>query len=220
MRLLLAEDDPELGLALCTGLRRSGIPVDWKRRGADALAIFDSRIHQALVLDLGLPDLDGFEVLHRLRQLNLDVPVVVVSGRGAIEDRIRGLEVGADDYITKPFELVELIARLRAIQRRVERQNPPTMRVGDVLVDVRSHSVFLDHAPVTLSAREFLTLRLLVGSPWGLSRGRIARCLQSLGDDVDECVVQCHVDALQKKLRLDLVRTADGWRCLATPTVH
>lgn len=220
MRLLLAEDDLELGLALCTGLQRSGMAVDWKHRGADALATFDGRVHQVLVLDLGLPDLNGFEVLRRLRGFDRDVPVVIITAQGAIEDRIRGLEAGADDYITKPFALVELIARIRAIERRVERECRAVMRVGDVLVEVRSHAVSLDRALVSLSAREFLTLRLLVRSPCGVTSGGIARHLNALGDEVDESVVEGHVDGLRSKLRLDLVRTADGWRCLATPTLH
>lgn len=220
MRLLLAEDDLELGLALCTGLRRSGMTVDWKRQGADALATFDGRIHQALVLDLGLPDLNGFEVLRRLRWLDRDVPVLIVTAQSAIEDRIRALEGGADDYITKPFALVELIARVHAIQRRVERGRRTAMGVGDVLVEVRRQADSLNHAPVSLSAREFLILRLLVRSPCGVTRGRVARWLNALGEEVDESAVEGYVDGLRSKLRLDLVRTADGWHCLAAPTLH
>lgn len=220
MRLLLAEDDAALGLALRRGLRRDGFAVDWERRGDDTLAAFDGRVHQAVVLDLGLPDLDGFEVLHRLRQLDPDVPVVVATARGAIEDRIHGLDVGADDYITKPFALVELIARIRAVARRVGRENLELLRVGDVVVDVRSQTASVRCGPVILNSREFLTLRLLVRSPSGVASARIAMSLQTLGDDVDESVIQGHVDALKRKLGLGIVRVADTWRCFAPSTLH
>jgi two-component system response regulator QseB len=212
MRLLLAEDDPVLGRALEMGLNQDGLLVDWMRNGSDAFARFTDGVYDALVVDVGLPGMDGFEMLHRIRQIDCHVAVLIVTARGAVEDRIRGLEFGADDYLTKPFELDELLARLRAVERRVRRQPVPALRVGAVVVDVMRHIVTVSREQIELDAREFSLLRLMMDTPDEVSRFRISRHLESLGDLVDGLTVDQYIDSLNEKLGLDFVQSRRGWR--------
>lgn len=212
MRLLLAEDDPVLGRALEMGLNQEGLLVDWMRNGSDAFARFTNGVYDALVVDVGLPGMDGFEMLHRIRQIDCYVAVLIVTARGAVEDRIRGLEFGADDYLTKPFELDELLARLRAVERRVHRQPAPILRAGAVVVDVTRHVVTVSSEQIKLDAREFSLLRLMMDTPDEVSKFRISRHLESLGDLVDGLTVDQYIDSLNEKLGLDFVQSRRGWR--------
>jgi DNA-binding response OmpR family regulator len=220
MQLLLAEDDSTLGRALQMGLSDDGLTVDWKRNGNDVLSSFRRGAYEVLVLDLGLPDIDGFEVLHRIRQIDGSVPVVIVSARSSVEDRIRGLDFGADDYLTKPFELAELRARLRAVKRRIARTAFSLDVAGEVVVNLQNHLVTVGRTPIALSAREFSVLRLIVKSVAGASGREIVRVLQILGDDADDDVIDAYIAALGSKLGLAFVRTDRGWRCNANRTIH
>lgn len=220
MQLLLAEDDLVLGRAIQTGLSHDGVAVDWKRRGADVLASFDRRVHDALALDLGLPDIDGFEVLHRMRQIDRSVPIVIMTSRASVEERIRGLDLGADDYLSKPFELVELLARLRAVQRRLERAAVALIQMGPVVLDVRGHGVTVRRQRIVLDAREFLVLRLLMQSHGTLTAHQVAGHLQDLGDDVDEAAAERYVETIHSKLGVAPIPAQEKSRPGSARTVH
>jgi DNA-binding response OmpR family regulator len=219
MKLLLAEDDPLLGRALEIGLRHEGLAVDWTRNGLEAISICGHRSYEALILDLGLPDMGGFEILHRVRQFDSDIPILVLTARASIEDRILGLDFGADEYVTKPFELVELLARLRVLQRRVARERVATIVAGDLALDPRSHVVTLSRRPIPLSAREFALLRLLMRTS-EVSLSQAARYLDTLGGDVDDDNVAGYLRLLQEKLDMRVEQGARGWRLLSDRTLH
>lgn len=219
MKLLLAEDDPVLGRALEIGLRHEGLTVEWARNGREAISICGRRDYAAMILDLGLPDMGGFEILHRVRQFDSDIPIVVLTARDSIEDRILGLDFGADDYITKPFEMVELVARLRALERRVLREKGGTIVAGDLTVDLRGHGVMRGRRPIPLNAREFALLRLLMRTSH-ISLAEAARHLDLLGDDVDENRVAGSLRVLQAKLDLPFELSGGGWRLPSNRTLH
>jgi DNA-binding response OmpR family regulator len=220
MQMLLAEDDSILGRALQMGLSDLGVTVDWKRNGSDVLSSFRRGIYEVLVLDLGLPDIDGFEVLHRIRHIDGTVPVVIVSARSSVEDKIRGLDFGADDYLTKPFELVELRARLRAVKRRLARNASMLVVSGPLNINLLNHLVTVDNIPIALNVREFSVLRLIAGSVAGASAREIGKALQILGDDADNAVIDAYIATLRNKLGLGFVRTDRGWRCKTDRTIH
>src|SRR5690349_17912310 len=154
-QLLLVEDDPAMGAALVTGLGRAGWTVYWRSDGIEAYAALQSLELDALVLDLGLPGMGGLDLLHRLRQTDTRLPVIVVTAYGELSDRIRGLDFGADDYLVKPFELDELCARLRALTRRARDSAKNMVTVREVEVDLNSHTVRVAGEPVWLTGREF-----------------------------------------------------------------
>src|SRR5678816_4010508 len=155
MRLLLVEDDSLLGAGLEAGLGQAGFEIDWVRDGVAALHAADAGVYAAVILDLGLPRLAGFEVLQRLRERRLRVPVLILTARDAIEDRVRGLDGGADDYLVKPADLDELAARLRALIRRSKGEADPTLRIGAVELDPAARKVLHSGEPVVLQPREF-----------------------------------------------------------------
>jgi two-component system response regulator QseB len=219
MKLLLAEDDPVLGRALEIGLRHEGLTVDWTRNGLEAVSICGRRSYAALILDLGLPDMGGFEILHRIRQFDSDIPILVLTARDSIEDRILGLDFGADEYVTKPFEFVELLARLRVLQRRVVRERVATIIAEDLALDPRSHVVTLNRRPIPLNAREFALLRLLMRTS-EVSLSEAARYLDTLGGDIEEDNVAGYLRLLQEKLDMRVQQGDRGWRLLSDRTLH
>jgi len=163
MRILLVEDEPKMAAAIVRGLRHEGYAVDTAGTGDEAL--FHARVYDydAIVLDLMIPGKDGFEVCDTLRREKRWVPVLMLTARDQVEDRIRGLDVGADDYLVKPFSFGELVARLRALMRRRPHERPTVLQVGDVSLDPAGHTVSRDGRDVVLSAREFAVLRFLMG---------------------------------------------------------
>ena len=221
MHLLLVEDDPILAHALQAGLSHDGVAVDWERRGTTALASCDSKVHEALVLDLGLPDRDGFEILHRFRQMHPDLPIVIVTARPSVEDRIRGLEIGADDYIVKPFELVELLARLRAVRRRLHRgTTSPVQRGASAVARDGGCIVTFGNRDVELDASEFQLLQLLKESPAGLGDGRIRQHFHDKGLNVEHGVIEALMGALRAKLGVTITRLDDRWHCSEARALH
>lgn len=210
MHVLLAEDDFALGRALQVGLMIEGMTVDWARDGIDAYSAFQKHNYDVLVLDLGLPGIGGIDLLTRIRQSDSFVPIVIVSARGAIGDRINGLDRGADDYLAKPFEIVELVARLRAVVRRVGGDPVYRIRIGDVEVDLPSHTVSLGGTPVSLTQREFAALRLLIESPGTVSKAQILGVIGNDSEGTDNVVMIC-IHNLRRKLGRDFIRTYRGW---------
>jgi two-component system OmpR family response regulator/two-component system response regulator QseB len=211
MRILLAEDDPLLGDGLRAGLRQLGFGVDWVRDGEAAERELRAQPYVAAVLDLGLPRKDGMDVLASIRRDGITLPVLVLTARDGLADRIRGLDIGADDYVLKPVDLEELAARLRALVRRAHGQPQELLSVGDVVLDVAAHAVTKAGLPVTLSAREFDLLHaLLRGAGRVLSREQLEQQLYSWGQEVESNAIEVHVHHLRRKLGSALIQTVRG----------
>jgi two-component system OmpR family response regulator/two-component system response regulator QseB len=211
MRALLVEDDELLGEGLRAGLRQAGFDVDWVRDGADAVHAAETEAFAAIVLDLGLPAMDGLAVLRRLRAGGRKVPVLILTARDAIPDRVTGLDAGADDYVVKPVDLAELAARLRALIRRAGGEAAPALRRGDLELDPAAHRVVFRGHAVELSAREFALLHeLMLNAGRVLSREQLEERLYPWGREVESNAVEVHVHHLRRKLAPGLIRTIRG----------
>jgi DNA-binding response OmpR family regulator len=211
MRILLAEDDPLLGDGLRAGLRQLGFQVDWVRDGSAAERELRTGHYAAAVLDLGLPMTDGMDVLANARASGVHVPVLVLTARDAVPDRIRGLDAGADDYVVKPVDLNELAARLRALVRRAHGQPQDCLRALGLELDPATRAVRLDGAEVALSTREFDLLHaLMLAAGRVLSREQLEQQLYSWGREVESNTVEVHIHHLRRKLRPGLIQTVRG----------
>jgi len=201
MRILLVEDDDMLGEAVQDALRQESYVVDWVRDGGAALAALSAVAFSALVLDLGLPRGDGLSVLRWLRQGGQTTPVVIVTARDRITDRITGLDAGADDYLIKPFDIDELSARLRAITRRVIGCAESMLTVGDVMLDLRQRLVTYRGEPAALTAREYAVVELLMRKAGCLAtRAEIEEELYGFEDDIGSNAIEVHIHNLRRKL--------------------
>lgn len=211
MHILLAEDDPLLGDGLRAGLRQLGFQVDWVQSGDAAERELRAQDYAAVVLDLGLPRRDGMDVLAAVRAAGLATPVLVLTARDAVPDRIRGLDAGADDYVIKPVDLHELAARLRALVRRAHGQPRDRLRAGDVELDPAARTVRKGEAPVTLSTREFDLLHaLMLNANRVLTREQLEQHLYSWGREVESNAVEVHVHNLRRKLGSASIQTVRG----------
>lgn len=211
MRILLAEDDLMLGDGLRAGLRQLGFQVEWVRDGLAAERELTTGEFAAAVIDLGLPLKDGLDVLQTLRSRRLTTPVLVLTARDAVHDRVRGLDLGADDYVIKPVDLNELGARLRALVRRAHGQVQDVLRAGAVSLDPSARQVSLHGEPVVLSTREFALLHLLMLSAGRvLSREQLEQKLYSSGNEVESNAIEVHIHHLRRKLGQDLIQTVRG----------
>lgn len=211
MRILLAEDDTLLGDGLRAGLRQSGFQVDWVRDGAAAERELRAQPYAAAVLDLGLPLMDGLDVLASIRRAGVTLPVLVLTARDTVPDRIRGLDRGADDYVVKPVDLDELAARLRALVRRAHGLPQDMLQAQGVTLDVAGRSVSRDGQAVALSTREFDLLHaLMLSAGRVLSREQLEQQLYAWGQEVESNAVEVHVHHLRKKLGTELIQTVRG----------
>jgi DNA-binding response OmpR family regulator len=211
MRILLAEDDSLLGDGLQAGLRQLGFQVDWVRDGLAAERELRAQPYAAAVLDLGLPMKDGLDVLAAVRRAGIALPVLVLTARDAVPDRIRGLDGGADDYVVKPVDLHELAARLRALVRRAHGQPQDCLSAQDVVLDPAAHTVRQAGEPVTLSTREFDLLHaLMLNAGRVLSREQLEQHLYSWGTEVDSNAIEVHIHHLRRKLGGALIQTVRG----------
>jgi DNA-binding response OmpR family regulator len=211
MRILLAEDDPLLGDGLRAGLKQLGFQVDWVRDGEAAERELRAQPYAACVLDLGLPRKDGLDVLAAIRRSGIVTPVLVLTARDAVPDRIRGLDVGADDYVVKPVDLHELAARLRALVRRAAGQPQECLSAQDVVLDPAARSVKKAGEPVLLSTREFDLLQaFMLRADRVLSREQLEQQLYSWGREVDSNAVEVHIHNLRRKLGAALIHTVRG----------
>jgi two-component system OmpR family response regulator/two-component system response regulator QseB len=220
MRILLAEDDPMLGDGLRAGLRQLGFQVDWVRDGMAAERELISGGYTAAVLDLGLPLKDGLDVLQALRARKNTTPVLILTARDAVPDRVRGLDLGADDYVVKPVDLHELAARLRSLVRRAHGQVQDLLRCGTVLLDPAARVVTLDGETVLLSTREFDLLHaLMLNAGRVMSREQLEQQLYSWGYEVESNAIEVHIHHLRRKLRADIIQTVRGvgYTLLRTP---
>jgi two-component system OmpR family response regulator/two-component system response regulator QseB len=211
MRILLAEDDPMLGDGLRAGLRQLGFQVDWVRDGVAAERELASGDYAAAVLDLGLPLKDGMDVLQALRARKITTPVLVLTARDAVSDRICGLDLGADDYVIKPVDLHELGARLRSLVRRSAGQMQDTLQSGAVLLNPSARQVSLNGQEVLLSTREFDLLHaLMLNAGRVMSREQLEQQLYSWGNEVESNAIEVHIHHLRRKLNPDLIQTVRG----------
>lgn len=211
MRILLVEDDGLLGDGVQAGLAQSGFTVDWVKDGIAAELALKTGEYAGVVLDLGLPRLSGLDLLARLRRGGDKVPVLILTARDRVEDRIKGLDGGADDYVVKPFDLHELAARLRALVRRSRGEAAPELRVGEIELDPAARCVRFRGQPVELSVREFALLQeLMLNAGRVLSREQLAQRLYSWGEEIESNAIEVHVHHLRRKLAPELVRTVRG----------
>lgn len=211
MRILLAEDDAMLGDGLRAGLRQLGFQVDWVRDGIAAEHELAGGDYAAAVLDLGLPLKDGIEVLRSLRARKNTTPILVLTARDAVPDRIVGLDCGADDYVVKPVDLHELGARLRSLVRRAHGQVQDSLRCGALVIEPAARRVSLDGAAVALSTREFDLLHaLMLNAGRVVSREQLEQQMYSWGYEVESNAIEVHIHHLRRKLSRDLIQTVRG----------
>jgi DNA-binding response OmpR family regulator len=211
MRILLVEDDPLLGDGLQRALRNDHYTVDWITSGAQVEGALQHDHFDLVLLDLGLPGMDGMEALRRLRASSQPVPVLILSARDQLQDRVAGLDAGADDYLIKPFDMDELRARIRARLRRTVEPPQNQLAVGPLLIDSENFSVLRNDQPVNLSRREFVLLLALARQPGRvLTRDRLEQELYGWSEDVESNALEVHVHHLRKKLGADLIRTVRG----------
>lgn len=211
MKILLVEDDTLLGNGVQVGLVQEGFSVDWVQDGKQALSAAIVGKYNLMILDLGLPEIDGMEVLRTLRRRQDGIPVLVLTARDTLSDRVTGLDSGADDYMVKPFDLEELCARVRALARRQAGRSTPIIERGNIRLDPAGHTVSLDGSAVELSHKEFsLLLKLLENAGRIMSRSTLEEALYSWGEEVESNVIEVHIHHLRKKLGSSLIRTVRG----------
>jgi len=211
MRILLVEDDALLGDALAVGLKQAGHAVDWVTDGVAAEAALASEDYAAAVLDLGLPRKDGLTVLTQLRAKGNALPVLILTARDTVDDRIRGLDAGADDYLVKPFDMSELQARLRALLRRASGTSAPLLEAAGIALDPATRRVTKDGSEVELSAREYALLHALIQHPGrALSRAQLEEQLYAWGDEIGSNAVEVFIHHLRRKLGSETIRTLRG----------
>lgn len=211
MRILLVEDDALLGDALQAGLRQAGHAVDWVRDGIAAETALLTEDYAASVLDLGLPRKDGLEVLRKLRATKRALPVLILTARDTVEDRIKGLDAGADDYLVKPFDLGELQARLRALLRRAGGQPAPRLAASGLSLDPAARQVDCDGVPVELSAKEFALLHVLLQNAGRTqSRAQLEQHLYAWGEEIGSNTVEVYIHHLRRKLGAGRIHTLRG----------
>jgi DNA-binding response OmpR family regulator len=211
MRLLLVEDDPMLGDAVQRVLRQESFAVDWVRDSEEAELALDALPYDLLLLDLGLPRKDGLDILHDLRSSGSSLPVIILTARDAVSDRIRGLDRGADDYLVKPFDPDELAARIRALMRRRNGRIEPLITFGPLTLNPATHELYCQKKQVRLSQREFSLVLLLLDRPGAtVSREKLQERLYGWNEEVESNAIEVHIHNLRKKLGQNLIRTIRG----------
>ncbi|MEF9943677.1 MAG: response regulator [Burkholderiaceae bacterium] len=211
MRVLLVEDDPMIGTAVQQALRDAAYAVDWVQDGAAANSALEVQTYDLALLDLGLPRRDGLEVLARLRRQGFDLPVLILTARDALEDRIRGLDLGADDYLAKPFELGELLARMRAVTRRRAGAAAPLLTNGKLSLDPATREASFDGTQARLSAREFSLLQALLMRPGAiLSRAELEDRIYGWNETVESNAVEFLIHAIRKKFGAAVIKNVRG----------
>lgn len=211
MRLLLVEDDPMIGNSVQSGLKQDGYSVDWVRDGVAADLAMANGVYELLLLDLGLPHKSGLDLLTGLRKKGASLPVLVITARDSVADRVKGLDAGADDYLVKPFDLTELSARIRALMRRQAGRSSPVIEHGPLSLNPATHEVTLDGAPVSLSAREFALLHAFLEQPGvPLSRTQLEERLYGWDEEIESNVVEVYIHSLRRKLGAEWIRNVRG----------
>lgn len=211
MRLLLVEDDLMVGTSTCKALQMEGFTVDWVRDADKAALALDAVSYALMLLDLGLPKKDGLTLLREYRKKGNSTPTIIITARDDVENRVAGLNCGADDYLVKPVDLRELVARIRAVTRRHAGQGNPELARGSLRLNPMTHEVFQNEQPVALSPREFALLQaLLQAKDSVLSRSELEERLYGWGEEVASNTVDVHIHNLRKKLGTDAIRNVRG----------
>jgi two-component system OmpR family response regulator len=212
MRVLLVEDDAMIGEAIRDALKDASYAADWVRNGLTALTILGSQAYDLVLLDLGLPGKDGLEVLSTIRARDNPVPLLIITARDGLDDRLRGLDGGADDYVLKPFEMAELLARMRAVLRRKGGNATPVLSNGVVSLDPATREAAVNYgAPVQLSSREFALLQVLLTRPGAiLSRSDLEDRIYGWGEEVESNAVEFLIHALRRKLGSEVIKNVRG----------
>ncbi|HEX7385888.1 MAG TPA: response regulator transcription factor [Castellaniella sp.] len=221
MRVLLVEDDPMIGAAVEAALKDASYAADWVQDGQQALSAVQNQRYDLVLLDLGLPGKDGMEVLATLRAAGNVVPVLILTARDTLDDRLQGLDGGADDYLMKPFEMAELLARMRAVLRRKAGQASPALGNGHITLDpVTKLATVTGQEPVCLSAREFALLQALLMRPGAiLSRRELEDRIYGWGEEVESNAVEFLIHGLRKKLGNDVIKNVRGLGWLVSKPV-
>jgi len=211
MQILLVEDDLSLAEGLQKGLGREGFTVNHVSNGADAIHAVVTNTPDIMTLDLGLPDLDGLDVLRQVRKKYPDLPVLLLTARDALEDKVAGLDMGADDYLVKPFAMQELLARLRVLERRISTTSSSEIQIGDICLDTVTHGVLVNGAGVELSRREYMLLKALMENSGRIqTRENLESRLYGWGEEVASNAIEVHIHNLRKKLVPDFIKTVRG----------
>jgi two-component system response regulator QseB len=211
MRLLLVEDDAMIGEAVQRGLRTLAFTVDWIREGENALPALRQTEYDLLVLDLGLPGRNGLDILREVRGAAISLPVLILTARGEVSDKVAGLDAGADDYLVKPFDLAELAARARALLRRRSGRAQPLIEHLGVTLDPAAHRVTFESRDVALSAREYAILAALMERPGSiLSRQQLEERLYGWNEEIESNAIEVHIHALRRKLSTNFIQTVRG----------
>lgn len=212
MRVLLVEDDPMIGEAIQGALKDAAYAADWVKNGSTALSTLSSQHYDLVLLDLGLPGQDGLEVLARIRARDNPIPLLIITARDGLDDRLRGLDGGADDYLLKPFDMAELLARMRAVLRRKGGQGAPVLGNGVVSLDpVTKEACIRGGGGVQLSGREFSLLQALLVRPGAiLSRSELEDRIYGWGEEVESNAVEYLIHALRRKLGSEIIRNVRG----------
>jgi DNA-binding response OmpR family regulator len=211
MSILLVEDDQDLATGLLEALRKEGLAINHVATGKEALHVIAAETPEIIILDLGLPDMDGLDVLKKLRKQHGDLPVLLLTARDTLGDKIAGLDSGADDYLPKPFEMAELLARLRALGRRTSTARSNVMSIGSVSMDTTSQAVTVNGQMAELPRREYMLLKVLMENAGRVqTRDSLENKLYSWGEEVASNALEVHIHHLRKKLGADFVTTVRG----------
>jgi two-component system response regulator QseB len=211
MRVLLVEDDAMIAQGLQTALRQGGFAVDWMRDGGSAAAALQTSVFDVVLLDLGLPHRDGIDVLRELRKRGDTTPVIILTARDEKQQRIAGLDAGADDYVVKPFDLDEVMARMRSVLRRAAGRGDPVIRHGELRVDPVARTVERGGVPVGVSAHEFSVLEALLQRPGAvLSRAQLEDRLYGWDEQIGSNAIEVYIHGLRRKLGSEVIRTLRG----------
>ena len=211
MRVLLVEDDVSIATGLCSALKRANYTVDWVADGRDAILRLDDGPVEIMILDLGLPGKDGFQVLKHARDKGMSLSILILSARDASADRVQGLDMGADDYLSKPFDLNELFARLRALQRRRTNSLNNQLVHGDLVLDIAAITVHWRGNAIELPRKEWMLLRLFLENPNRVhTREQIENELYEIGETAESNAIDVHVHQLRKKIASELIQTVRG----------
>ncbi|NVK25024.1 MAG: response regulator transcription factor [Gammaproteobacteria bacterium] len=218
MRILLIEDDEPLALGLKHSLNREGHVVDWVATGNKAMQGATTADIELAILDLGLPDIDGLKVLRFIKQSASVIPVIILTARDSVESKVTGLDLGADDYLAKPFEMAELLARIRVLERRQSNQLSNQITVANVTIDLKAHTVKCDDADITLSRREYMIIKALMENKGRiLSKTQLESKLYEWGEEVCSNTIEVHISNVRKKLPTNFITTVRGVGYIVKP---
>ncbi len=211
MQILLVEDDRSIANGVCKALRKEGFAINHVENGRDALHVIDADPPDMMVLDLGLPDMDGLAVLKKMRSKGCGIPVLILTARSSVDARVTGLDEGADDYLPKPFDIPELVARLRVIERRLGTTQNSVICIGNVSLDTLRQQVFKDDSPIEVPRREYAVLKSLMANAGKVqTREYLETHLYSWGEEVSSNAIEVHIHHLRKKLGSKFIKTVRG----------